>query len=424
MSFYIVLAIIDVKHMNSLLAFDPKSSTFAEDIHYGEESTMLDSMAKVPGSNIVKKCDTSYVEKLYNKSVYGKMLNHTAKSKTKFLRQLRRNNIRVDNSVTLTINNRNKVVEVIGVSPDDKDEFEALVKRHFRLRTSRFHGQKTYTAFAIEFGRNNNLKPKNMTISSLPLTSDLRVIDSFKTNKVLEEEIHCYFYDTSLSSIKTYGKTGYVVNETVVTKALDRNKQWKNCLVVTDVTGSMNPYLAQFLVWHKLNMTDSRNNDYVFFNDGNNMRDALKVTGDVGGNYYIKTKDFDDMEKVLSKAKRKGTGGDSPENNIEAILYGLENNPGVTEVIMIADNYATPRDLELMNRIKRPVHVIICGGSSGINLEYLNLARKTKGSIHTIEQDITNLYKVREGQSIQIEGIAYTISDGKFKKAPADLTTR
>lgn len=391
---------------------------------YGEESTKLDSMAKTPGSNIVKKCDTSYIEKRYNKSMYGKMVDYTENSKSKFLRKLRRKNIQVDQHVSLTIDNRNKVIDITGVAPEDKAEFEAIVKRYYRLRTSKFHGQKTFTEFDITFGRNSNNKPKNMTITSLPLTRDLKVIDSFTTNRVMEEEIHCYFYDTSLTSIKTYGSSGYMVNETVVTKTLDRNKQWKNCLVVTDVTGSMNPYLGQFLAWHKLNMSDSKNHDYVFFNDGNNMRDNLKVTGNVGGNYYIKTDEYDQMAKVLSKAKRKGFGGDGPENNIEAVLYGIEKNPAITEVIMIADNYATPRDLELMNRIKRPVHVIICGGAGGINTEYLNLARKTKGSIHTIEEDITDLYKVREGHSLNINGVTYTISNGNFIKAPADLTAR
>jgi hypothetical protein len=48
---------------------------------------------------------------------------------------------------------------------------------------------------------------------------------------------------------------------------------------------------------------------------------------------------------------------------------------------------------------------------------YLEIARKTGGSIHTIEDDITNLSKIREGQMVDILGINYIIKKGKLVRS-------
>ncbi len=144
------------------------------------------------------------------------------------------------------------------------------------------------------------------------------------------------------------------------------------------------------------------------------MRDDLKRTGKVGGTYYVKTDDIAVLNKKLKKAQQRGGGGDGPENNVEAVLYGLSKNPAITEVIMIADNWATPRDLELLRRVRKPIHVIVCGSSIRVNPEYLNLARSTGGSVHTMEEDLTNLARLHEGQSITISGVKYKIKSGKF----------
>jgi hypothetical protein len=58
---------------------------------------------------------------------------------------------------------------------------------------------------------------------------------------------------------------------------------------------------------------------------------------------------------------------DGPENNIEAILHGIKQNHRIKSVILIADNNATPRDLELLNKVRGPTRVILCGSSNGIS---------------------------------------------------------
>jgi hypothetical protein len=83
---------------------------------------------------------------------------------------------------------------------------------------------------------------------------------------------------------------------------------------------------------------------------------------------------------------------------------------------MIADNYATPRDLSLWSKISIPIHIILCGTSGGVNTSYLNLALKTKGSLHTTEKDLNFTVTPSEGKKITIGSESFVILDGKFVK--------
>ncbi|MBL7812027.1 MAG: hypothetical protein JNL57_07350 [Bacteroidetes bacterium] len=222
--------------------------------------------------------------------------------------------------------------------------------------------------------------------------------------------ISCEYRDTSLKTYNTGWRT-----EAVVTKVLDRNTQWSNCLVVTDVTGSMSPYLAQFLQWHKLHLKiTGGNHDFVFFNDGDNRPDNTKKTGEVGGIYYIKTGQYEDLNKKIKIAMANGGGGDGPENNIEAILEGLRKYPDCKEIIMIADNWATPRDLSLLKHVKIPVRLILCGASLGYNSAYLNMVRQNGGSIHTMEEDLYQLNTLAQNAEITLSGLKYKLQGDDF----------
>jgi hypothetical protein len=226
----------------------------------------------------------------------------------------------------------------------------------------------------------------------------------------------CDYLDTSMLKV---GKGLLSSTPDVVIKAFDRNKDWKNCLVVTDVTGSMYPYLAQFQVWHKLHLEQNNgNHDFMFFNDGDNKPDLIKVSGNVGGLYYINTSSFEQLSITMKKAMLKGGGGDLPENNIEAVIEGLKKNPNLKEVIMIADNFATPRDLELLKMVEVPIHLILCGAHKNtINPAYLKMLRDNKGSLHTMDQDLYDFSKLNEGQSVKIDGHTYRLSGGNFIKS-------
>jgi hypothetical protein len=63
---------------------------------------------------------------------------------------------------------------------------------------------------------------------------------------------------------------------------------------------------------------------------------------------------------------------------------------------------ASPRDLSLVEKVKRPVHIILCGARGGVNPDYLFIARQTGGSVHTLTDDITGLDKLVDGDVVKV----------------------
>ena len=203
-------------------------------------------------------------------------------------------------------------------------------------------------------------------------------------------------------------------NDSTVVKVLQRNNQWKKLLVVEDVTGSMMPYVADLLLWNALKGNLQNTRHFVFFNDGDGKQSYEKEVGNTGGIYHTKAKNVDVLEETMISAIAGGQGGDTPENDIEAILAGLAKCPDCEEVVLIADNGATPRDLALLSQVTKPVHVILCGVKFRPNPAHLLIAWKTKGSLHTIQEDIVSLADMQEGESITVMGKTYKIVDGSF----------
>lgn len=191
---------------------------------------------------------------------------------------------------------------------------------------------------------------------------------------------------------------------------------FKDQLVCIDMTGSMSPYYFQVLTWLHL-MHDERALPFAFFNDGDAKSDALKKVGDVGGIYMCNSSKIDTVIAKAYQCITGGCGGDCPENNMEAVIKGLKKYPSAKEVIMVADNWAPMRDYALIDQVKIPVHVILCGTTYGttsvrLNPHYLDLARRTGGTVSTMEEQITDLAKYTEGEEFTIAGNKYVVRRG------------
>jgi hypothetical protein len=219
-----------------------------------------------------------------------------------------------------------------------------------------------------------------------------------------------------IRSIAAYAKGKYPLRDSTIIKVLNRNPEWAEMLIVCDVTGSMSPYTSQVLLWQNLNIKKKRIKDFVFFNDGDMTEDAKKVIGRTGGIYDTTGQTIDAVIASAVKAMKGGYGGDGPENNVEALIYGNRKYPDCHQVVMIADNGATPRDLILSDQVHKPVKIILCGAQGGVNPAYLDLAKATGGSIHTIEQDIVNMADLTEGGVLKIGKENFEWRGGKFKK--------
>lgn len=201
--------------------------------------------------------------------------------------------------------------------------------------------------------------------------------------------------------------------EEVVITALDKHK-WKNSVLVVDVTASMSPYLAQTMRWLKKNMAQKNFAKAFFFNDGDGKLDVNKVLGNTGGIYNTDCSSFEQVKETLLKACNNG--GDKSENNIEALLRAQEACPTCESLVMIADNLATPRDLALLSQVTKPVHIILCASRFSANPRYLDIAKATAGSVHTMSGESLDLKDIQEGQQIKLGVFTFKLKDGKFEK--------
>ena len=190
-----------------------------------------------------------------------------------------------------------------------------------------------------------------------------------------------------------------------------RRNHYHNILLVLDVTMSMAPYSAAVLSW----ISDSANQSNIkyvsCFNDGDDMQDALKQIGKTGGVYGELFKNPLRLSKLIETTMDKGSGGDTPENVCEAILRSIDKCPECSDIVLIADNWAGVRDIELVNKITRPVNIIVCGGVMGVHPDYVTIASTTNGSLHFNNEDIKDLPLLKEGKTIVIRGIGFQLNE-------------
>ncbi|MFT6747460.1 MAG: hypothetical protein ACJAZ2_001813 [Glaciecola sp.] len=252
---------------------------------------------------------------------------------------------------------------------------------------------------------------------SAPITeSDWKGNDTIKNKKTVES------LNSLESSEPVYtkdflarGRSLYYQKDSSVIKVMRRNKSWSKIMIVADLTGSMYAYTAQILKWIKMQSKANKVQSTVFFNDGDGIENKNKIIGKTGGIHQSVFSSFNQTHSLAKQTMRAGRGGDRAENNIEAILKGEKEFPYCQNVVMVADNNANIKDIELMSEISNPVHVILCGVFDDLHVDYLNLALKTGGSVHTMDKSYNGFRDLKEGDSATFEDYTYRIVNGKFR---------
>jgi hypothetical protein len=249
-----------------------------------------------------------------------------------------------------------------------------------------------------------------------PINEQLEMLKSFLENKIAHEP-DITLAHSSKEELNNYSKEvdyflfNYGGTEDVVEKVFDRHPEWKNILVVNDWTGSMYGYGAQVLKWHLLNLKKSGIKSLTLFNDGDDKNTIDKIIGETGGIYSEKADNIIKLVDLFNLIMLRGGGGDSPENDIEALLEAMDKYPDFSEVVLIADNNSCIRDIELADKIDIPVKIILCGYEPkyGINPDYAYLAKVTNGGVYTVDEDLENV-----DISIGEKGRIIKFSDKRF----------
>jgi hypothetical protein len=193
------------------------------------------------------------------------------------------------------------------------------------------------------------------------------------------------------------------------------DNHWAKAALVCDVTGSMGAHNDQVLTWlrDRLVANDSEVLRVVLFNDGDGRKDGTKELGAAGGLYSFVPTTYADAAEQVRVASRAGSGGDFPENNIEALLKAQTDCPTCENLVMIADNSA-PRDIVLASQVTKPVQILVCGTPAALETAYLDLARMTKGSVHFNGKSYTGLDAYAEGATLKIDNTTYSVQDDRF----------
>lgn len=245
-------------------------------------------------------------------------------------------------------------------------------------------------------------------------------IPEIHTNGLAEKEIRfmsasAVSMSDKISRVRQLGKT----YELTSYQALDRNiEKWKNIVIICDITTSMFPYTTQVFDWMNENNDNTTIKGVVFFTDCDSL--GKQTRGRLPGKMFtVRKRDelvlWDTMFAAISNTENNK---DKPENNIEALLYAQKQFPEADEFVMIADNSSEVKDMRSLSKIKKKVHVILCGETYQKNYafqsDFVEIANRTKGSIHTIEDDIENVAKVKEMTVIKVGNIYFRFHKGKF----------
>jgi len=242
------------------------------------------------------------------------------------------------------------------------------------------------------------------------------IIIKTRENKLNENFLSLKKIIQGIKSESAARKTLKIFNDTTTFNVLNEI-QGKNMSIICDFTSSMYVHSGQLLLWFVLNTQQTKFSNVVFFNDGDEMSDELKIPGKVGGLYEGHKIDSKSMIKLAEQTASNGFGGnDLEENDLEAVIYAQNKFPKSNGYVLIADNNASPRDMSLIEQIKKPVHIILCGANktNPPNLSYLILAHKTNGSIHTMHESLQELIKIKDGEIVNFCGHKFLLKNGNF----------
>ena len=193
------------------------------------------------------------------------------------------------------------------------------------------------------------------------------------------------------------------------------SRRWSmKMAVVADVTGSMSPYSTQVMLWLKNRPEGLLNGRFVFFNDGDAKPDMLKRIGSTGGIHFASTTNYDSVYLAMDRTMRAGTGGDIPENNLEAVVETLRRWPDTDTVLMIADNEASVKDMSLLKNIKKPVSVMLCGATGKIHKDYIDITKTTGGRLFVLSTELSEMKKWQNGTEVLLGGKKFEYRNGEL----------
>jgi hypothetical protein len=95
-------------------------------------------------------------------------------------------------------------------------------------------------------------------------------------------------------------------------------------------------------------------------------------------------------------------------------LETLKKWPDTDTVLLVADNEAAVKDISLLNKVKKPVSVMLCGASSVVHKDYIDIAKTTGGRLFVLNTELAELQKMQVGTVVNISGKKYEYRSGQL----------
>jgi hypothetical protein len=190
---------------------------------------------------------------------------------------------------------------------------------------------------------------------------------------------------------------------------MDRNER---TALVMDVTGSMTENVATMKRWIKGNQDSLNFTSFTFFNDGDDKSTRKKKIGSTGGVYT--TFHLANIDALVTETMRRGSGGERPESDIEALIHTQNKDSLCDVILLIGDNYSEVRDLELLTTVNKRVNVLMCSIKGSLRPDYLLIAKNTGGYLIYNGERI-ELKNLQRGEILSIGSYQYDYNGKVFK---------
>jgi hypothetical protein len=181
-------------------------------------------------------------------------------------------------------------------------------------------------------------------------------------------------------------------------RVLSRNlRRWPDAVVVCDLTSSMAPYTTQLYAWFRRNARNPAIRGLVLFTDCDSLGQETRPDGPAGQFFVTRERDpLRALPAMLAATRNTRANVSDPENDVEALLFAQRTFPEARHLILLADNSSPVKDLDRVGSLQKPVHVVLCGppldSTVAFPPDYETLARQTRGSLHTLEDDLDPAY--------------------------------
>ena len=258
-----------------------------------------------------------------------------------------------------------------------------------------------FQSFPVQNTLINSLKPlqsptvKNIAIDVSNLQNEIDIIQQMSTGRFGEDS------------------TAY--------KVFDRNlNRWPKSVVVCDFTSSMYPFTTQLFAWFKKNDQNPNIKGMVLFTDCDSLGEATQKSKVVGKMFMVNTMNTETVIPVMIAASRNTIkNDDDPENGIEALLYAQKAFPDAENLIFIADNGSGIKGMNQIKELKKHIRVVVCGETgdttTAIQPDFYRIAGRRGSSLHTIEDDLTNLDLIDKTTCIKVGKRYYKYKNGDFQ---------